>query len=926
MPEPRPDMRDPSHDVLRSTERHELDAIFRPASIAVIGATDREGSVGRAVVENLSAAKFAGKIYGVNPHRKTVLGIDCYPSLAALPQKVDLAIVVTPAPTVPGVIRECAAAGAGGVVVISAGFKEIGAAGKQLEDEVLAEARRGKLRLIGPNCLGVMNPFANLNATFAQTMAGAGRVAFLSQSGALCTAILDWSLRENVGFSAFVSTGSMLDVGWGDLIYYFGDDPQTHSILLYMESIGDPRAFLSAAREVARSKPIIVIKAGRTEAAAKAAASHTGALTGSDDVFDAAFRRCGVLRVNRIAELFEIAEVLGKQPRPRGRHLAIVTNAGGPGVLATDELLSTGGELAALSSGTLSELGRQLPPHWSHANPVDILGDADAERYAQAFETVAKDPASDGILMILAPQRMTDPARTAERLIPYAKSHSVPIFASWMGGATVAHGADLLSRAGIPTFEYPDAAARAFTYLWQYSENLRALAETPVLPADAESHLNRKQAAEILQAVQNSGRALFTEWESKRLLAAYGIPTVRTEIARSADEAAERAASIGYPVVIKLHSETITHKTDVGGVRLNLVNADAVRAAFNEMRSAITERAGESAFGGVTVQPMIKLSGYELILGSSPDPQFGPVLLFGTGGQLVEVYRDRSLALPPLTTTLARRMIERTKIYRALAGVRGRKPVDVAALELLLVRFSQMIAEQPRIKEVDINPLLASPEGCIALDARIVLYPANIKDAALPHLAVRPYPSQYVSTFAGANGATFIVRPIRAEDEPLMVRFHEKLSEETVYFRYLHNLQLSQRTAHERLTRICFIDYDREMALIAQTTVKGKDEIAGVARLSKLHGSDDAEISVLIRDDFQHRGLGGMLVERMLRVARDENVGRVIAFMLPQNAPMQRIFRKLGFAINADEDPQMVVAAKRIEDSSTGGKENEPSL
>ena len=913
MPEARPDTRDPSHDVLRSTERHELDAIFKPDTIAVIGATDREGSVGRAVVENLAAARFPGKIYGVNPHRKTVLGIDCVASLAAAPQKADLAIVVTPAPTVPGIVRECAEAGVGGVVVISAGFKEIGAAGKLLEEEVLAEARRAKLRLIGPNCLGVMNPFANLNATFAQTMAGAGRVAFLSQSGALCTAILDWSLRESVGFSAFVSTGSMLDVGWGDLIYYFGDDPHTHSILLYMESIGDPRSFLSAAREVARSKPIIVIKAGRTEAAAKAAASHTGALTGSDDVLDAAFRRCGVLRVKRIAELFEIAEVLGKQPRPRGRRLAIVTNAGGPGVLATDELLSTGGELAALSSATLDELDRQLPPHWSHANPVDILGDADAERYAEAFETVAQDPSSDGILMILAPQRMTDPGRTAERLMPYAKGQSIPILASWMGGATVARGADLLSRAGIPTFEYPDAAARAFTYLWQYSENLRALAETPVLPADADAQLNRKQAAEIPQAVQAAGRTLLTEWESKRLLAACGIPTVRTEIARSAEEAVDRAGGFGYPVVIKLHSETITHKTDVGGVRLNLANADAVRAAFNEMRSAIVRRAGEAAFGGVTVQPMIKLDGYELILGSSPDPQFGPVLLFGTGGQLVEVYRDRSLALPPLTTTLARRMIERTKIYRALAGVRGRKPVDIAALELLLVRFSQMIAELPRIKEVDINPLLASPEGCLALDARIVLYPASITDAELPHLAVRPYPSQYASTFTAANGIEFTVRPIRAEDEPLMVRFHEKLSEETVYFRYLQNLKLSQRTAHERLTRICFIDYDREMALVALCAMGGKEEIAGVVRLSKLHGTDDAEISVLIRDDFQHRGLGGMLVERILRVARDEKVGRAIAFMLPQNIAMQRIFRKLGFAINSGEDPQMVVAAKRIE-------------
>ncbi len=635
---------DPSFDILRG-EPNPLDAIFRPKSVAVIGATEREGSVGRTVVDNLMKGGFAGTLCGVNPHRREVLGVPAYPSLAEAPGKLDLAVVVTPAATVPGVIRECAAAGVAGAVIISAGFKEIGPDGIRLEQETLAEARRGNVRLIGPNCLGVTIPSAKLNATFAQSMALSGSVALLSQSGALCTAILDWSLRENVGFSAFVSTGSMLDVGWGDLIYYFGDDPHTRSILLYMESIGDPRSFLSAAREVARAKPIIVIKAGRTAAAAKAAASHTGALTGSDDVLDAAFRRCGVLRVNRIAELFEMADVLGKQPRPHGKRLAIVTNAGGPGVLATDALLIAGGELAALAPATMEALNARLPAHWSHGNPVDILGDADPVRLGDAVETILRDPGCDGLLAILSPQGMTDPTRSAEQLAARAQHAAIPILASWMGGQSMAPGAALLSRAGIPTFDYPDFAARVFTYLWQYAENLRALSETPALPTAADAQVDRSRAAQVLSTASVGGRTLLTEWESKQLLAAYGIPVVPTELARDANEAVAHAERMGYPVVLKLHSETITHKTDVGGVQLDLATPEAVRGAFAKIQAALEQRGAAAAFGGVTVQPMVRRTGYELILGSSPDPQFGPVLLFGTGGQLVEVYRDRSLAL-----------------------------------------------------------------------------------------------------------------------------------------------------------------------------------------------------------------------------------------------------------------------------------------
>ncbi|HKS95369.1 MAG TPA: acetate--CoA ligase family protein, partial [Terriglobia bacterium] len=790
---------------------------------------------------------FGGTVFPVNPKRPSILGIKAYPSVASVPEKIDLAVVVTPAATVPGVISECADAGVQAAVIISAGFKECGEAGARLEEQVLAEARRGRMRILGPNCLGVMSPLAGLNATFASTIARPGNVGFISQSGALCTAILDWSLKEFVGFSAFISVGSMLDVGWGDLIDYFGDDPHTRSIILYMESIGDPRAFLSAARQVALSKPIIVIKAGRTEAAAKAAASHTGALAGSDDVLEAAFRRSGVLRVDKISDVFYMAEVLAKQPRPRGPRLAIVTNAGGPGVLATDAYIGDGGELAQLSKETLAALNGFLPPHWSRSNPVDVLGDADSERYAKAVELVAHDSGNDGVLVILAPQAMTDPTQTAERLTAYAKLEGKPILASWMGGAQVAAGQAILNRAGIPNFPYPDTAVRVFHYMWRYSYNLRGLYETPSRVAAEGDVPDHALAGRLIDQARRAGRTILTEFESKQLLHGYGIPTVETHAASSEDEAVQAAREIGYPVVVKLLSETITHKTDVGGVRLNLLDEAAVRRAYREIRSAVADRRGAGHFLGVTVQPMIKHEGYELIVGSTLDPQFGPVLLFGLGGQLVEVFHDRALALPPLNTTLARRMMEQTRIFAALEGVRGRRPVDLAALEGLLVRFSQLVVEQPRIKEIDINPLLASPERLVALDARVLVHPAEVAEEQLPRLAIRPYPAQHVSSWTTKDGTTLTIRPIRPEDEPAMVEFHQRLSERSVYMRYFHMVSLGQRVAHERLTRICFIDYDRETALVAEHTdpSTGTRAIVGVARQSRMAGTNDGDVAIV---------------------------------------------------------------------------------
>src|SRR5271167_4321346 len=593
---------DPSSDVYR-TESHPLDPLFAPSSVAVIGATERAGSVGRSVLWNLLSSPFGGTVFPVNSKRPNVLGIKAYPKVSDLPDKVDLVVLTTPADTVPDLLAESVEMGIPAGIVISAGFKEHGEHGKELERQI-TQIIRGKMRLIGPNCLGVMNPIRGLNATFAHTVARPGNVAFISQSGALCTAVLDWSLRENVGFSGFVSVGSMLDVNWGDLVDYFGNDPRTHSIVIYMESIGDASAFLSAAREVSLTKPVIVIKAGRTEAAAKAAASHTGSLTGSDEVLDAAFRRSGVLRVNSIADIFFMSDVLAKQPRPRGNRLAILTNAGGPGVLATDALVAGGGELAELSPQTMAAFDEILPPQWSHNNPVDILGDAEPERYAKSLEIAAKDPSIDGMLVVLTPQDMTNPTQIAERLKPYARGLGKPVLASWMGGAEVAAGEQILNQAGIPTFQFPDSAVRAFNYMWRYSYNLKGIYETPTMPQHADALLHRGKAERIISEARQAGRTILTEYESKQLLKAYDIPTVETRIAATEEEALKAAEEIGYPIVLKLHSLTITHKTDVGGVHLNLGDANEVKTAFQAIKQSVTEKAGAEHFQGVTVQPM----------------------------------------------------------------------------------------------------------------------------------------------------------------------------------------------------------------------------------------------------------------------------------------------------------------------------------
>lgn len=827
-------VRDTTHDILRY-QRQSLDAIFSPQRIAVIGATERAGSVGQAVLANLMNNHFDGVVFPINPNRESVLGLTAYPRVTEAPAPIDLAIIATPAPTVPSLVGDCAARGVRAVIILSADFQRRIDDATALEQEVLAQARRGRMRILGPNSVGVMRPHTKLNATYARAMAQPGHVGFISQSGALGAAILDWSMRVQAGFSAFISVGAMLDVGWGDLIYYLGDDPRTKSIILYMETIGDAASFLSAAREVALTKPIIVLKA-RHAPAASFANSQVADSSNSEEVFDAAIRRCGVLRVNTIAELFYMAEVLDKQPRPKGPALTILTNAGGPGLLAADAVQANGGKLAPLSSKTKVQLDQILPANWSHGNPIDILGDAEPERYAQTMTIAAQDANSNGLLVILTPLALADPTLTAELVIAHARDLSVPLLASWMGGADVAAGQALLNRAGIPAFPFPDTAARMFVYMWQYTENLRGLYETPMLPADfAEASIDQQQANGIIQLARQENRTQLTETESRNLLAAYGIPTL---------------------------------------------------------------------------PPEIEAQGYELFAGSSINPQFGPVLIFGAGGELGEAVHDRSFALPPLTTTLARRMMEKTRIYQALRAKHELTPAGFAALEQMLVRLSWLVVEQRWIKEIDCSSVLISREKLCVRAARVKLHESTPSEANLPKPAIRPYPRQYVTTWTLRNGTPVTIRPIRPEDEPLMVQFHQKLSERTVYLRYFHLITLNQRIAHERLTRICFIDYDREMVLVVERrpAAGAEREIIGVGRLSKSHGANEAEFAALVSDSYQGQGLGSALMRRLIDIGRAEKFDRISADILPDNDGMQRVCKKLGMSLLFDQEEGVIKA------------------
>ena len=886
-----------------------LDPFFRPKSVAVIGASASPGSVGSILMRNLLKNSFGGVVFPVNPKRKAVHGVFCWPSLLDVPETVDLAVIATPASTVPTAIEECVSRGIPAAIVISAGFSELGAEGRALEKKI-KDIAHGKMRIVGPNCLGILHPSSGLNASFASSMPIAGRVALLSQSGAICTSILDWAREKHIGFSTFVSVGTMLDVDFADLIDYFGDDPATRSIVLYMESVGDVQKFVSAARAVARSKHVIVVKAGRHEAGAKAAASHTGAMAGSDAVFDAAIRRAGVLRVTTIPDLFNMAEILAHQPPPRGPSLAIITNAGGPGVMATDALMLGGGQLASLSPASIDALNQALPPFWSHGNPIDVLGDATPVRYKQAVEICAKDPNVQGLLVLLTPQAMTDPTLTARELAPFSKIEGKPVLASWMGGGDVRDGRGILGAAGIATFDSPEAAIKAFLHMVQYRKNQELLYEQPAaLPEDWQP--NQARVRTLIEDVRKSKRTLFTEYEAKELLTCYGIPTVTTINARTADEAVVAAKQLGYPVVLKLWSEVITHKSDAGGVMLNIAGDDGVRSAFEAIKTnavAYRERhpvrpsdtrALNEDFLGVTVQPMIRMKGYELIVGSSVDPQFGPVILFGAGGVLVEVFHDSALGLPPLNRTLARRLIERTQIAKVFGGVRGQKPIPLDQLETLLVRFSYLLCDFLEIQEIDINPLLAGPEGLLALDARVLLAPVDRPKAKL---TIEPYPNQLTTTWTLKDGAPITIRAIRPEDEPLIEGLHATLSEQSIRMRFFSMVKILSR---DSLIRLCHLDYAREMALVAERDHK----LIGVSRYFMNPQTRSAEFAVVVSDAFHGQGLGEHLMKRLIEVARERGVQRLTGSVLRENHRMLALAKELGFRETKSSDPNVVQVA-----------------
>jgi acetyltransferase len=867
-----------------------FDALFHPKSIALIGASNRPGSVGAVLARNLQAGGFQGPILSVNPHETAIGSTLSYQSIAELPIDPDLAVIATPPDSIPGLVAELGARGCRATIVVTAGFGEGGReAGEALRQAMLEAARPHLLRIVGPNCLGFMSPRAGINASFAHLAAKPGNVAFLSQSGALVTAVLDWAAERDIGFSHIVSLGDMSDVDFGDLLDYLAQDEATHSILLYVESIREARKFMSAARIAARAKPVIVVKAGRSQSGAKAAMSHTGALAGADAVYDAAFRRAGMLRVFELREIFEAAETLSRRMTVRGDRLTIMTNGGGAGVLAADALEARGGHLAVLAPETKAKLDAVLPVAWSGANPIDIIGDASGQRYTDTLAALAHNPAQDAILVMNCPTGVVAADEASNAVLAHvAHHHGAAILTCWLGDATAKVARKAFAGAGVATFETPDEAVRAFMHLVDYRKNQALLLEAPpaLVSVSAEG---RAAARTLVDAALAAGRTLLSETESKALLAAYGIPVVVTRIARDADEAAAMAAAIDGACVLKIHSPDITHKSDVGGVRLGLVGAEAVRAAALDILAQVAVHAPKARIEGFAIEPMVvRPQAQELIAGLIDDRVFGPVVLFGQGGVEVEISADRALGLPPLNAVLARDMISRTRVSKLLAGYRDVPPADEAAIETVLVRLADMAIDLPELSELDINPLLADATGVIALDARVVVRTAGARDR--DRLCIRPYPAELETDLTAAGGQRFRLRPIRPEDAPGLVAMSRRTSAEDLRLRFFS----AMRTLPEGLaSRLSQIDYDREMALIA---LDGQGDIAGVVRVYCDPDNIVGEFAILVRSDLKHQGLGRGLMGQMLAWASARGVARVQGDVLAENAPMLQMVRDLGAA------------------------------
>jgi len=879
----------------------QLDRMFRPKTIAVIGASGKKGSVGHSLLANLIGNDFQGVVYPVNLKRESILGVKTYASIKDIPDRVDLAIIATPARAVPGVVEDCGEAGVSCLVIISAGFQEAGADGERMCSEILTTAKSYGMRILGPNCLGFINPSHHLNASFASKNALPGKIAFISQSGALCTAILDWSVHNNVGFSYFVSIGSQVDVGFHDLIDYFGQDRDTKSILIYMESLTNARKFLSAARAFARTKPIIILKAGKSNAGAQAAKSHTGSLAGDDAVYDAAFKRAGIIRVNTIEELFYSAQTLSMQPRPFGKRLAIITNAGGPGVIATDALIAEGGEIASLGGDTIQALNGFLPSAWSKGNPIDILGDADHERYRKAAEIVLKDPNVDGVLTILTPQSMTHPDLVAQELVKIDRN-SKTFLSSWMGADDVEKGRHILLEGRIPDFPEPEKAVRTFMTMYNYSKNLVSLYETPATIPHAFTPKTDENKT-LIRNIALTGRYTLTEAEAKKVLDNYGIPVTDSGIAHSGDEAVDLGRKLGFPIVMKVLSPDILHKTDVGGVKVGIETEQEARQAYQAIIDSCKSKMPQANIHGIFVEKMVRKK-YEILIGCKKDRLFGPAIVFGMGGVAVEVFRDTKVGLPPLNMALAQRIIEDTKVYRLLEGYRGMEGVDIKSIQFLLYKFAYLVMDFPEIQEIDINPFGVDKEGGVVLDAKIILDPEACGKEQKPysHLVISPYPKEYITKFNLKNGLEVTLRPIRPEDEPMEAEMFKLFSSETQRYRFF---TLIKDITHELLVRYTQIDYDREIAIIAEVNDNGQKKMAGVVRIISDPYNDSGEFAIVVADPWQHQGLGNRFTDFILEIGKKQGMKKVFAVFLKDNIAMHNMFRKRKFTITQKDEDSM---------------------
>ena len=884
-------------------EKHYLTPLFEPKSVGVIGASERETAIGGVLIRNMLDAGFKGKIFAINPKHDKVHGVKCYKSVEDVPLRLDMVVIATAAQKVPAIIDSCGRAGVKAAIVLSAGFSETGPRGAALERSLMDTARRHKIRLLGPNCLGIMRPDLGLNATFAHGRALPGSIGLISQSGALCTAILDWARPNNVGFSAVVSLGSSRDVDFGEALEFMISDPRTESIFLYVESLRDARRFMSALRGAARVKPVLLIKVGRHPEASKAVLSHTGAQVGDDAVFDAAIRRAGVIRLYSLGQLFAAANALFSHFRPRGNRLAIITNGGGPGLMAADRALDLGIPLAQLSDTTMAKLNACLPATWSHGNPIDVLGDADVDRYRSAIKAVLEGPNVDGVLVMLTPQAMTRATDVAKALIEEERSADKPVVTCFMGEEQVGEARKLFEAAGIPTFRTPEPAVELFSHISAYYRNQKLLAQTPASLSQSNPP-SIESARLVIETALNERRKVLNEMESKAILAAFRIPIAQTVVARSATEAMVLAEEIGLPVVMKIDSLDITHKSDVGGVRLNLTSLAAVRTAYQEILEGVRRTHPNASINGIAIEPMvIKRNGRELMVGVRRDPVFGPIITFGEGGTRVEVQKDRAIALPPLNSYLARDLIRSTRVSAYLDEFRNMPPINMEALEMVLLRVSEMVCELPWLKELDINPLIVDEDGAVAVDARIVADNVSPTADRYDHMSIHPYPQHLTTHWTLPDGTDVTIRAIKPEDADLEVNFVRKLSAETKYFRFMNTMRELPPAMVVRLTQI---DYDREMAFVATVANEGQETEIGVCRYAVNPDGESCEFAVVVADDWQHRGLARRLMGVLIETARNRGLVYMNGVFLANNERMLRFVQSLGFVLSSDPDDSTV--------------------